>query len=257
MPAMTLLIIDLNADLGESYGRWRLDDLPLLDVVTSANVACGYHAGDPLIMRSTVRAARGRGVVVGAHPGYPDLVGFGRRELAASPEEIEGYVLYQIGALQAVCAAEGVRVRYVKPHGALYHRVARDAAAADAVARAARAADSSLALLAQAESELLRAASRAGLRAVREAFVDRGYRADGTLVPRAEPGALLEDAGLVADRALRMVRDGLVRSVDGTEVPLEADSLCTHGDGPHALALARAVRAHLEAAGVRVAAFAQ
>lgn len=248
--------IDLNADLGESYGRWRVDDLPLLDVVTSASVACGFHAGDPATMRRTVRLALERGVVIGAHPGYPDLEGFGRRELAASPDEIEGYVLYQIGALQAVCAAAGTRVRYVKPHGALYNRAARDRAAADAIARAVRAAEPSLALLGLAGSELERAADRAGIRAVREAFVDRGYRTDGTLVPRGEPGALLDDASVVAGRALRMIEEGAVRSVDGVDVAVRPDSLCTHGDGAHALALVRAVRARIEAAGVRVAPFA-
>lgn len=253
MPALS---IDLNADLGESYGRWTLDDAALLDVVTSANVACGFHAGDPLTMRGTVALAAGRGVVIGAHPSYPDLIGFGRRELAASPEQIEADVLYQIGALQGVCAAAGTRVRFVKPHGALYNRAARDRVAADAIVAAVRAADPTLVVLALAGGELVRAAERAGLRAVAEAFVDRGYRADGTLVPRGDPGALLEDADAVAARALRMVRDGVVQAVDGTDVPVAPGSLCTHGDGPLALALARAVRRRLEGAGIRVAPFA-
>lgn len=253
MPALS---IDLNADLGESYGRWTLDDAALLDVVTSANVACGFHAGDPLTMRGTVALAAGRGVVIGAHPSYPDLIGFGRRELAASSEQIEADVLYQIGALQGVCAAAGTRVRFVKPHGALYNRAARDRVAADAIVAAVRAADPTLVVLALAGGELVRAAERAGLRAVAEAFVDRGYRADGTLVPRGDPGALLDDADAVAARALRMVRDGVVQAVDGTDVPVAPGSLCTHGDGPLALALARAVRRRLEGAGIRVAPFA-
>jgi len=248
--------IDLNADLGESYGRWELDDAPLLDVVTSASIACGFHAGDPMVMRRTVRAAGGRGVAIGAHPGYPDLVGFGRRELAATADEIGAMVLYQVGALQAVCAAEGTRLRYVKPHGALYNRAARDAAAADAIALAVRAADASLALLGLAGSELEHAARRAGIPAVREAFVDRAYRADGTLVPRGEPGAVLDDVEAVAERAWTLVRDGCVRSIEGEIVRVQADSLCTHGDGAHALALCTAVRARLEREGVRVTAVA-
>lgn len=248
--------IDLNADLGEAFGRWRLDDVAVLDVVTSASIACGFHAGDPRVMREMVAAARERGVTIGAHPSYPDLVGFGRRELAASPAEIEADVIYQVGALAGVCAAGGARLRYVKPHGALYNRAARDAAAADAIVRAVRGVDASLTLLALAGSEMVRAAERAGVRVAREAFVDRAYRADGTLVPRTDPGAVLSDIGEVAERALRMVRDAEVEAVDGSVLHVEPDSLCAHGDGPEALAIVSAVRARLDAAGIEIAPFA-
>jgi len=249
------LTVDLNADMGEGFGRYRLEDAALLDVVTSANIACGFHAGDPVVMRQTVMQAARRGVAVGAHPGYPDLVGFGRRELAASPEEIEAMVVYQVGALHAVCAAAGTRLRYVKPHGALYNRAVHDVAAADAIARAIRSVDASLALLALAGSEMLAAATRAGVRGVSEAFVDRAYRDDGALVPRSARGAVLTDSREIAERALRMVQTGTVRSIDGRDIAVRAESLCTHGDGANALAIVRTVRERLEQSGVRIAPF--
>lgn len=249
--------IDLNADLGEGYGIYRLAQEPaLLDLVTSANVACGAHAGDPMVMRQTVALALARGVSIGAHPGYPDREGFGRRELGATPAELAAMVITQVGALAAVCAAAGARLRYVKPHGALYNRLARDWPAAVAVAEAVRDVDPSLHLLGLDGSLMIRAAEDAGLRGVREAFVDRGYRPDGSLVPRSEPGALLDDPDLVADRALRMVAEHHVVAVDGTRCLLHADSLCTHGDGPNAAALVGAVRQRLEASGVTIASFA-
>ncbi len=253
---MSGLTIDLNADMGEGFGRYRLDDEQLLDLVTSASIACGYHAGDPVVMRESVTGAVRRGVVVGAHPGYPDLVGFGRRELSATPDEIYSFVVYQIGALQGICIASGGRLRYVKPHGALYNRAARDVSAADAIALAVHDVDSSLALLGLAGSAMITAAERAGIRAVSEAFVDRAYRADGTLVPRGESGAVLSDVGSTAERALQIVAEGRVRAIDGSLIELRAESLCTHGDGPHAVAIVSAVRRRLEGAGVRVAAFA-
>ncbi len=253
---MSGLTIDLNADMGEGFGRYRLDDEQLLDLVTSASIACGYHAGDPVVMRESVIGAVRRGVVVGAHPGYPDLVGFGRRELSATPDEIYSFVAYQIGALQGICAASGGRLRYVKPHGALYNRAARDVAAADAIARAVHDVDSSLALLGLAGSAMITAADRIGIRGVSEAFVDRAYRADGTLVPRGEVGAVLGDIGSTAERALQIVKEGSVRAIDGSCIELKAESLCTHGDGPHAVEIVRAVRRRLEAAGAKVAAFA-
>lgn len=249
--------IDLNADMGEGFGRYRLNDELLLDLVTSASIACGYHAGDPVVMRETVTGAVRRGVAIGAHPGYPDLVGFGRRELAATPDEIHAYVAFQVGALRGICATAGGRLRYVKPHGALYNRAARDEGAADAIARAVRAVDSSLALLGLAGSAMIAAAERVGIRAVSEAFVDRAYRADGTLVPRGESGAVLSDTENVAERALRIVLEGTVRAIDGSIIDLKAESLCTHGDGPHAVAIVSAVRRRLEAAGVTVVAFAR
>ncbi|MDZ4673122.1 MAG: 5-oxoprolinase subunit PxpA [Gemmatimonadota bacterium] len=250
--------IDLNADLGEGFGIYRLAQEPaLLDLVTSANVACGAHAGDPMVMRETVALARARGVTIGAHPGYPDREGFGRRELGATPAELAAMVITQVGALAAVCAAAGARLRYVKPHGALYNRLARDWPAAVAVAEAIREVDPALHLLGLDGSLMIRAAEDAGLRGVREAFVDRGYRPDGSLVPRGEPGALLGDPELVADRALRMVAEHHVVAVDGTRCLLHADSLCTHGDGPNAVALVQAVRRRLAAGGVQIASFAQ
>jgi UPF0271 protein len=251
------LAVDLNADMGEGFGRYRLNDDALLATVTSASIACGFHAGDPLVMRETVTNALAHGVTIGAHPGYPDLVGFGRRDLSATPSEIEAMVVYQMGALQAVCVAAGTRLRYVKPHGALYNRAARDSATADAIARAVRSVDSSLILLGLAGSALIEAAARVGIRSVSEAFVDRAYRRDGTLVPRTEAGAVLEGAGAVAERALRMVQTGTVLSADGAAVSIRAESLCTHGDGPDAVAIVRAVRTRLEQAGISVASFAR
>jgi UPF0271 protein len=248
--------IDLNADIGEGFGRYRLDDDTLLGVVTSANIACGFHAGDPQVMRETVVQAVARGVAIGAHPGYPDLVGFGRRDLAASPAEIEAFMVYQIGALQGFCAAAGGRLRYVKPHGALYNRAARDVAAADAIALAVKSIDPALALLGLAGSGMLAAAERAGIRGVSEAFVDRAYRSDGTLVPRTESGAVLTDPDMIADRALRMVETGSVRSIEGITIEVRAESLCAHGDGREAVAIVRAVRARLEHAGITVRPFA-
>lgn len=248
-------LMDLNADMGEGFGRYRLDDASLLDVVTSASIACGFHAGDPMVMRETVQAALQRGVAIGAHPGYPDLVGFGRREMAATPAEIEAYVVYQVGALQGVCSAAGAQLKYVKAHGALYNRAAREATVADAIARAIRSVNPALALLGLAGSELIMAADRAGVRGVSEAFVDRAYRRDGTLVPRSEPNAVLHDVDEVAERALQIVQTGTVRTIDGATIEVHAESLCTHGDGPQALAIVRAVRDKLERAGVRIAAF--
>jgi 5-oxoprolinase (ATP-hydrolysing) subunit A len=250
--------VDLNADLGEGFGRYRFPaDEAILDIVSSANVACGFHAGDPVVIRHTVDEAARRGVAIGAHPGYPDLLGFGRRELAATPPEIEAYVIYQVGALQAFCTAAGTRLRFVKAHGALYNRAARDPAAADAIAHAVRVVDPGLAFLGLAGSELVKAARRAKLAVAEEAFIDRAYAADGTLLPRSHPGAVLHDPAVCVDRAARMVLDGLVEAVDGTMLPVRADSLCAHGDGPNAVELLTAVRKRLETAGVRIAAFAR
>jgi UPF0271 protein len=249
--------VDLNADLGEGFGRYRLTSDPaVLALVTSANVACGFHAGDPVIMRETVTEAARRGVAVGAHPGYPDRLGFGRRHLDATPQECAAYVLYQVGALQAVCRAAGIRLRYVKPHGALYTRAARDAAVADAIARAVREADPTLVLLGLAGSELLRAAERAGIAAAAEAFVDRSYEPDGSLTPRDRHDALLDDPAHCADRAVRMVLDHMVLARDGTVLEVTPDSLCVHGDGPAAVQILAATRERLLAAGVTLAPFA-
>lgn len=235
--------IDLNADLGEGFaGVSPPDDATLLTLVTSANVACGYHAGDAVLMRRTVVEAVKRGVAVGAHPGYPDPLGFGRRDLAATPKEVTAYVIAQVGALAAFCSAAGSRLRYVKPHGALYNRAARDAGVADAIAEGVRLADSSLVLLGLADSELTAAAMRAGIASAREGFADRAYRADGTLVPRTERGALLTEPGAAADQAERLAPN--------------VDSICVHSDTPGAVSIVRAVRARLVEAGYTIAPFA-
>jgi UPF0271 protein len=250
-------VIDLNADLGESFGRWTLgDDDAMLDVVTSANVACGFHAGDATTLRRTCVAAAARGVVVGAQVGYRDLAGFGRRFVDMDPVELTDEVLYQLGALDGMCRVAGTAVRYLKPHGALYNAVVHHETQARAVVDAVRAYDPSLPVLGLPGSELLRLAEAAGLRAVPEFFVDRGYTAGGALVPRSEPGALLHDAVEVADRVRRLLTEGVVRAVDGTDVPVRAESACVHGDSPGAVEMAVAVRSALEADGVRLAAFA-
>jgi UPF0271 protein len=248
--------IDLNADLGEGFGQYRLGaDAALMPLLTSANIACGFHAGDPMTMRETVAAAASHGVAIGAHPGYPDLMGFGRRDLGATPGEVTAYVIYQIGALDAACRASGTRLRYVKAHGALYNRAATDRVIADAIAEAIRLVDPSLVMLGLSGSALIAAGDAAGLRTASEAFADRAYASDGTLVPRSVAGAVVHDTDAVVARALRMVATGSVIAIDGTEVAVRADSLCVHGDTPGALALVRALRTHFDHHGVRVASF--
>jgi UPF0271 protein len=249
--------MDLNSDLGEGYGRWTLgDDAAMLQVVTSANVACGFHAGDPATIDRTVRTAVELGVAVGAQVSYPDLVGFGRREIDLPPGDLTADVLYQLGALEAFARAAGSRVRYVKPHGALYNRIARDPVQAAAVVEAIRRYDPDLPLLTLPGSAAMAAAAGAGVPAVAEGFADRAYTGEGRLVSRREPGAVLHDPGRVAARALRMAAEGRVETVDGGEVAVEVRSLCVHGDTPGAVELARAVRAALEEAGVALEAFA-
>ena len=240
--------IDLNCDLGEG----ARDDESILDVVTSANVACGFHAGSPGLMRRIVRLASAKEVGVGAHPGLRDPEGFGRREVPLAPGEAFDLVLYQVGALQALAAAEGERVRHVKPHGALYHIASRDGEVARAVASAVRSAGKDLILVGLPGSALVKAGREAGLPVAEEAFADRGYRADGGLVPRDAPGALVEDPDEAARRAVRMVVEGKATTVDGGERAVRADTICVHGDTPGALAIARSVRAALESAGVEV-----
>lgn len=250
-------VIDINCDLGEGFGRWTLtEDDALLSVVTSANVACGFHAGDPVTLRRVCAAAVARGVSVGAQVSFRDLVGFGRRRIECSPDELAADVLYQLGAVSAFCAAAGDRVRYVKPHGALYHELAADTERASAVATAIAAFDRDLAVLAPPGSALLTAAESAGLRPVAEGFPDRGYSAAGSLVARASPGALVTAAVDVAARAVAMAVEHRVVAVDGTAVSLAVESLCIHGDGAGAVAAASAVRAALEAAGCSIRPFA-
>jgi UPF0271 protein len=249
-------VIDLNSDLGESFGAWTLgDDRAMLDVVTSANVACGFHAGDPLTMLTCCRLAAERGVRIGAHVSYRDLAGFGRRAMDMPPGELYGDVLYQLAALAGIARTAGTRVSFVKPHGALYNRIVADSAQAAAVADAVRDFDSSLPLLGLAGSAIEAEAASRDLRFVREAFVDRGYRADGTLVPRGVPGDLVTSVPTVAERAVAMVTGGSITAADGSRVVIAADSLCVHGDTPDAVAMAVEVRAALTANDVLVEAF--
>ena len=248
--------IDLNSDLGEHYGAWRMgDDAAMLEIVTSANVACGFHAGDPVSVLSTVRAAADLGVAVGAHIAYPDLVGFGRRPMTPSAAELEADVIYQIGALQALAKVAGAEVRYVKPHGALYNTIAFDEAQADAVIGAVKAVDPDLALVCLASSPLVDQVRASGLRAIPEAFADRAYESSGALVSRREEGAVLDDPDVIADRMLTLVQDGVVAARDGSEVAIEADSICVHGDSPGAVRVATTVRDRLVAAGVTLRPF--
>ena len=245
--------VDLNSDVGESFGAYTIgDDREVLARVTSANVACGFHAGDPGVMRTTVTLARGHGVAIGAHPGFPDLVGFGRRELQASPREVEDFVVYQIGALAAIAAAQGAKLQHVKPHGALFNMAVRDAALADAIARATAAVDRSLILFGLPGSELIRAGERAGLRTASEAFADRAYQPDGTLVSRRLPGAVIHDPALVEARVVRMATERSVVAIDGSIVKLDVDTICVHGDTQGAGDLAGRIRRALEKSGVLV-----
>ncbi|MCJ2068097.1 LamB/YcsF family protein [Methylobacterium sp. J-030] len=248
--------VDLNSDLGEGYGAYTCgDDAAILDIVTSANVACGLHAGDPEIMAGTFTLAKARGVAVGAHPGFPDLWGFGRRRIPFSAGEIERLVAYQVGAAQALATYAGHCLTYVKTHGALGNLAAEDQSVADAVARAVKAVDPGLALLAIALSAQVRAGEAAGLDVHQEIFADRGYTEAGLLIPRGEPGAFVTDPGTAADRILRMVQGGVILTASGRELPTPIRSICVHGDTAHAVATARAVRDRLEAAGVRLAPF--
>lgn len=245
--------IDLNGDVGESFGAYEIGhDAALIPVLTSANVACGFHAGDPGVMRATVALAREHGTAVGAHPGFPDLAGFGRREMKATAREVEDFVAYQIGALAGIAAAQNVRLRHVKPHGALYNMAAKDDVLADAIARATASVDRSLMLFGLPRSKSLEAARRHGLRAVSEAFADRAYRADGTLVPRGDDGAVIADGDTVVARAVMIARDRVVIAVDGTRVPLEVETICVHGDTPGAAALANRIRTALTEAGLQI-----
>jgi 5-oxoprolinase (ATP-hydrolysing) subunit A len=248
--------IDLNADLGEGFGRWTLgDDASMLDVVTSANVACGFHAGDPSSLLGVLRQAAARGVSVGAHVAYRDLAGFGRRYVDASATELMADVVYQIGALQALATAAGTRVAYVKPHGALYNTIATGHDHAGAVIDAIRAVDDSLPLVALAGSPLVPLARDAGLRVVAEAFADRAYDPDGRLVSRRLAGSVLHDPGSIAARMVDLVSTGSLEAVDGSRVPIEAESICVHGDSPDAVGAAVAVRAALTDAGLSIAPF--
>ena len=248
--------MDLNSDMGESFGAWVMgDDAAMLDIVTSANIACGFHAGDPGGMLDTLRDAARRGVAVGAHVGYRDLAGFGRRTMEVAARDLTAEVIYQIGALDGLARAAGTRVAYVKPHGALYNTIAQGGAQAEAVIAAILAYDARLPLLALAGAPILALARAAGLEVVAEAFADRGYRPDGQLVARRDPGAVLHDPDLIAARMLRLAREGVIAATDGTLVPIAAQSICVHGDSPGAVQIARRIRAAFDAEGVALSPF--
>jgi len=245
--------IDINSDMGESFGAYTIGhDAGLLTAITSANVAAGFHAGDPSVLRETIRAAVAHRVAVGAHPGFPDLVGFGRRELNVTPREAEDLVLYQVAAVAGVAAAEGTRLQHVKPHGALFNMAVHDATLSAAIARAVAAFDKSLILFGLPGSEILKAGRAAGLRVAAEVFADRAYEPDGTLASRRKPGAVIHDSDVVVARAVRMVTDRTVVATDGSVVPLDADTICVHGDTPGSDVLAARIRAGFERAGVIV-----
>lgn len=250
---MRILRIDLNCDMGEGFGAYRLGrDEELLDFVSSANIACGFHAGDPATMRSTVQLCLRKGVAIGAHPGLPDLQGFGRREIAITPAEAYELTLYQLGALQAFVHAEGGRLQHVKPHGALYHMAAKRHDLAAAIAAATASVSAELTLFGPPGSELLRAGAAAGLRTASEAFADRSYQRDGTLTPRDQPGALLFSAADATAQVVRLVREGKILSQEGEDLSMRADTICIHGDGAHAVEFARDIRALLNSSGIAV-----
>jgi UPF0271 protein len=255
---MPLNKIDLNSDVGESFGNYKLGlDEEVIPLISSANIACGFHAGDPTVMRHTIAIAKKNGVAIGAHPGFPDLIGFGRRNLDASLAEIRDYVTYQIGALQAFAAAAGMVLQHVKPHGALYNMAVKDSAIWDAVAEAIAAVNARLILyvLAGMDRENLKAiGAKHGLRIAFEFFGDRAYNPDGSLVSRKEPGAVIHDSDIVAEKIVKMVKEGRVVCIDGTEIDMAADTICVHGDNPAALSLVQKIRTTLQASGVDIAA---
>lgn len=252
------LSVDLNADLGEGYGPWVMgDDAAMLDIVTSANIACGGHASDPETMYRTLVMARERGIVVGAHPSYPDREGFGRRRLPSTPGEIERFVAAQVGQLIAIAALAGTRVSYVKPHGALGNVAAAEADVAAAILKAVRAVDPGLAILAISGTVLEQSARELGMRVFSEIFADRGYTPEGHLVPRNQPGAMISDAGGATDRILAFLDSGRMPAVDGSLIALEVDSICIHGDSAHAVHMARHLHEALSARGIAIRPFLQ
>ena len=248
-----MMRIDINSDVGESFGAYSIGhDAGLMRSITSANIAAGFHGGDPSVLRETIRLAKASRVAVGAHPGFPDLVGFGRRNLDVTPQEAEDLVLYQIAAVAGVAKAEGVALQHVKPHGALFNMAVRNAELSMAIARGVAAFDASLILFGLPGSEILKAGRAAGLRVAAEVFADRAYEADGSLASRRKPGSVIHDPDAVVARAIRMVRARTVVAIDGSDVALEADTICVHGDTPGSDVLAARIRAGLEAAGVTV-----
>ena len=245
--------IDLNSDLGESFGNYTIGmDEEILKYVSSANVACGWHAGDAMVMEKTVALAKEFGTAVGAHPGFPDLVGFGRRNMAVTPDEAKAYVRYQLGALMAFCTAHGVKIQHVKPHGALYNMAAVDEKLAIAMCEAVYEVDKDIIFMGLAGSKMITAAEKVGLRAASEVFADRAYNDDGTLVSRKLPGAVIKDKDLAIKRVIRMVKEGKVESINGNDIAIKADSICVHGDNPKALEFVKNIRETLIAEGVEI-----
>lgn len=245
--------VDLNSDLGESFGAYQMGrDSELIPLITSANVACGYHAGDPLVMEKTTQLIKGAGIAMGAHPGFPDLIGFGRRNLQVSPKEAAAYVTYQLGALEAFTRHHGLRLQHVKPHGALYNMAVQDQHLATAIAEAVARYDQELILLCPGASELALAGQSAGLKIAREVFADRAYEKDGSLVARHKEGAMITDEQLALDRLIQMITKGSVQAIDGTTIPIQADSVCVHGDSPQALALVQSIRRRFQAEAIQL-----
>ena len=246
--------VDLNSDLGESFGAYTIGmDEAVLAHISSANVACGYHAGDPLVMDRTIAAAKAAGVAVGAHPGYPDLIGFGRRNMACSPKEVKAYVKYQLGAMMAFAASNGVKVQHCKPHGAMYNMAARDSDLATAIAEAIAEVDRDIILMGLAGSRMLAVGKQLGLRVASEVFADRAYQADGSLVPRSKPGAVIHDKDEAIARTVRMVTDGKVTAITGERISIDAHSICVHGDNPSAVEFVKNIREELERQGIVIA----
>ncbi len=243
-----MLRVDLNCDLGESFGNYKLGlDEEVIKFISSANVACGFHASDPLVMAKTVKIAKEAGVAVGAHPGFPDLVGFGRRNMNVLPAELKAMVQYQIGALKAFCDSNKIKMQHVKPHGAMYNMAAKDEKLAIAIAEGIAEVDDSLILLGLSGSEMLKAAQKVGLKSKKEVFADRAYEEDGTLVARTKPNSMITDENLAIERVLQMIKKGSVKSVTGKEIPIEADSVCVHGDSPKALDFVKKIQKALQA----------
>lgn len=249
-----MAFVDLNCDLGESFGNYKcgMDD-EVIPYITSANVACGFHASDPVVMQKTVQTAKKNHVCVGAHPGYQDLVGFGRRNMVLAPAEITAIIQYQIGALSAFCTAAGVKLQHVKPHGALYNMAVKDEKLAMAVCEGIASIDQGLILLGPAHSQLILAAEKCGLPTANEVFADRAYEEDGTLVPRSRPGAVITDRDAAIARVIQMIKKGTVTAITGKEISVEADSVCVHGDSPAALEFVRSIHAALQAEGIDLA----
>ncbi len=251
--------VDLNCDMGEGFGAWNMgDDTAMLEVITTANIACGFHGGDPVVMRDTIQAARDRGVAIGAHPSFMDLYGFGRRRIGGErPEDIEAQLIYQIGAIQAVAHAEGWPITHMKIHGALSNMAAEDGTLAEACVRAVKAVDPSLFFVTLPYSETMRAAEKAGLRIACEVFADRSYSDTGALAPRSQPGSVIQDIGQSTDQVLTMLREGVIPTLGGKRLPVKADTICVHGDTPGAVDMARALRDALKAEGIALAPFAE